>query len=380
MIKYNKENIFIFSILIVLLIISLIIVKSFIIIIFFTFILTYIINPLYKKTLKIIKSKELVSITFSIILLFIIMVPISLMTLNLTKEINNINDKEIVDNLNIINQEINSKYQININFVKQYRYILNQTKKYLESYFLKVPSFLFQIFLIVFFYYYFSKDYNYEIRFFRKKYNPKKFKFIKEELDKLISGIIYGQIFVRMIQALVAILGFLIIGINGAIIAGILIFFAAFLPVIGTGIIWLPLAFISLLKHDYFISIMIIIIGIFISSIDNFLLPYIISEKTKIGPVLTLISILGGIELFGLYGIILGPFFIGILFILIEDQFEKIKAENPDINRFVWTEDERKKFKELKTDIAKDKFIEMLNKRKKSKLNLNLNKLPLNIQ
>ncbi len=363
MFKIEKENIFIMILAIILLIIVFAIIKNFLVPLIFTFILTYILNPLYKKALKYLKSQEITSLIFSFLILFLILIPLFLMILNLTKEINNIDTNLFTDNLNLINDKIKTNYDINLNLVDQYKLIYSKIKEELHNFFFKLPSYLFQIFLIVFFYYYFSKDYNYEIRFFRTRFNPKNYTFIKNELEKLISGIIYGQIFVRLIQALVAIFGFIIIGLNGAIIYGILIFFSAFLPIIGTGIVWLPLAIIKIINHEYYLGIMIIIIGTLISTIDNILLPYIISEKTNMGPVLTLISILGGLQLLGLYGIILGPFFVGMLFIIIEDILNKLKKSNPEIQRYTWSEEERKKFKSLKTDIAKDKYIEMLNKK-----------------
>ena len=247
------------------------------------------------------------------------------MTLNLTKEVNNINNDEILNNLNLINTNINRDFNININLSEQYLIFINSIKNELHNFFLKIPSFLFQIFIIIFFYYYFSKDYNYELKFFKSKFRHKKYLFLKTEFEKLIGGIIYGQIFVRLVQSIVAIFGFLILGLNSAIISGIMVFFAGFLPVIGTAIIWLPMSAIEFINHNYFIGSMILIIGLFISIIDNILLPYIISEKTNIGPVITLISILGGIQLFGLYGIILGPFFVGTLIIFISDIIDKLK-------------------------------------------------------
>jgi len=363
MIKIKREDIFILIITILLVVIALLVIKKFIVPLIFTFILAYILNPLYKKTLKIFKSKSLTSLIFSLILLLLIILPIFFLTLNLTKELNSIDSTKVKTSLNLLSQTIDQKYKMKINFSNQYNLFLEKIKIFVENFFINIPFYLFEIFIIVFFYYYFSKDYNYEIKLFKKIFDHSKFKFIKSELDKLIFGIIYGQILVRSIQSIIGTIGFFLLGINGAIIWGLLLFFAAFLPVIGTGLIWIPLIIMNIISKNYTTAIIILIIGIFISTIDNILLPYIISEKTNIGPILTLISILGGIDLFGLYGIVLGPFFVGILFILIEDIIKKMRISNPIIKRYIWSEEERKKFKKLKTDIAKDKFIELMNKK-----------------
>lgn len=88
----------------------------------------------------------------------------------------------------------------------------------------------------------------------------------------------------------------------------------------------------------------------FISSIDNILIPYIISEKTKIGPIITLISILGGIKLFGIFGIILGPLFLGILLVMIYDTLAILREKNPRLRKFIWTEKERVEYRKLKNE------------------------------
>ena len=70
--------------------------------------------------------------------------------------------------------------------------------------------------------------------------------------------------------------------------------------------------------------------------------------------------------LFGIYGIILGPFCLGLFFVTIDELLIKIKKVNPNAKRYIWTKKEREKFKSLKTDEAKNQFIRMMhNKYKK---------------
>ena len=211
--------------------------------------------------------------------------------------------------------------------------------------------------------YYFQKSYEKENCYLKMLIKRTKLSKFSIKIQKLLDGIIYEQLFVRMIQSALGTILFLIIGINGAIIWGILLFFTAFIPTIGTGMIWIPLLLINMIKGHYTISLYIFLTGIFISTIDNLLLPYIISTKTNIGPVTTLISIIGGIQLFGIYGIILGPFFLGLLFLLLEEFFFQIKTQNPNLERYIWKENERKKYKELKTNAAKKEFERLMRKK-----------------
>ncbi len=369
MININKEEFFLIGISALFVILALFVIQPFIIPLIFTLLLAYILNPIYRKLLRKIKNKELTSAIFTIIIFLLIIIPITLISLNLIKELNQIDDTQIVSSLELLSNQISNNYNVNVNFVNQYNVLFEQANIAIQSIFYKIPEFIFQIFIILFFYYYFSKDYNQEIRFFKSLFNHTRFKKLKDDLEKLISAIVYGQIFVRAIQAAILTIGFVILGIDGAIIWGIITFFAAFIPIIGTGIIWGPIILIQILSGDYMVASLVFILGFFVSTIDNFLLPYMISEKTNIGPVITLISILGGIQLFGLYGIILGPFFVGILVILLEDIFQKLKIKNPNVKRYIWSKEEREKLASLNTDIARKKFIDIINEKHLNKIN-----------
>ncbi len=365
MLEFKKEDNIIFFMIGLLFIISVFIIKSFIIILMFTFILVYILNPIYKKLKKILKLHLFASLFIILTFLLIFILPISYAIIELSNEINVMDQGLVTENLNFLNEKVNQLLNINVDFTKQYFFFIEEFNIFIQNLIFKVPVFVFDIFLIVFFYYYFSKEHSRETKFFKTLVGNQRFKYIKYKLKGLLDGIIYGQIFVRFIQAATATLGFLILGVDSGILWGTVTFFAAFLPIIGTGLVWGPLMILAFLQSDYWMSFFILIIGVIVSSIDNILLPYIISERTNIGPVVTLISIVGGIEVFGLYGILLGPFFLGFLFVLIEELFIEMRRNNAFINRkhHVWTQEERMRYKNLKTQVAKDEFAKMINKK-----------------
>lgn len=110
-------------------------------------------------------------------------------------------------------------------------------------------------------------------------------------------------------------------------------------------------------------AVIILILGLIISTIDNLLMPFILSSKVSMGPIITLVSIIGGISLFGLYGIILGPFFVGFLFVLIQEIIYEVSSEVPGVKKYVWTAEEREQYRNLKTPVAKEEFSRMLHER-----------------
>ncbi len=364
MYKIKRESVYLFSFIVFLAIISLLIIKSFIVQIIFSGILVYLFQPLYRRLIKVIPSHFIVSIFMIILILVVLLVPVGLVVWNFTNELSKLNSSSIDESLDYYSDQINYYLPTNVDLSKEYRSFLVIINDYLKnSIFLQVSKFVFNIFIIMFLFYYFlknSKEENHYLYFVFKKRKVQEF---SRKIGILIEGIVYGQMLVRFIQAVVGTFLFFLIGINGFVVLGFLMFFASFIPIVGTSLVWGPLLLINIVGGDYQTSFFILLSGILISTIDNFLLPYFISEKTNIGPVTTLISIIGGLQFFGFYGIILGPFFLGLLFVFIEELFMQFRDDNPQFKRYIWSREERQKYKNLKSKVAKEEFIRILNKK-----------------
>lgn len=366
MYKFKEQNLYLLSFILFLAVISLFIIKNFIVPIIFTAILVYIFHPAYNKLILVLRSHMLTSFILVIFILSLIIIPTVFTYIQISKEFSTLDDNQIQDSLDKFSININERYGIDVNLTKEYTSLVTKSKTYVRNtLFNAIPIFIFNLFIIIFLFYYFLKNYQSESTYFEIIFRQKMFKGFKEKIDKLINGIILGQILVRLIQSAIGTALFLFIGVKGAIIWGILMFFAAFLPVVGTALIWGPLMIVSIVNGNYDAGIYLFITGLIVSTIDNLLLPLFIADKTNMGPVITLISIIGGLQLFGIYGLILGPFFLGLLFIFFEEFIFQFKEDNPEIKRYVWSDEERKKYRKLKTEFAKQQFIRMIDKRYK---------------
>ncbi|MBU1992951.1 AI-2E family transporter, partial [Patescibacteria group bacterium] len=93
-------------------------------------------------------------------------------------------------------------------------------------------------------------------------------------------------------------------------------------------IIWVPAAIILLIMQNWFGGIFLLIWGpIVIGSVDNLLRPYLIDTKAKLYPLLTFLTIFGGIIVFGLKGIIFGPLILALCMTLLhiyELEYQKV--------------------------------------------------------
>jgi predicted PurR-regulated permease PerM len=116
------------------------------------------------------------------------------------------------------------------------------------------------------------------------------------------------------IQGIIGGIVFLITGIEGSLIWGLLMILMAIVPVVGCSIIWGPAGLLMLFTGHLWEGILILAVGLFlISTIDNLLRPLLIGKDVEMHPLLIFLSTLGGIALFGLSGFVIGPIITALL-------------------------------------------------------------------
>jgi predicted PurR-regulated permease PerM len=150
----------------------------------------------------------------------------------------------------------------------------------------------------------------------------------KEYIDTLVSKfkeiiqkLVLGYIIVALAEAVTAFIIFSIFNISGALVFASLVFFAAFIPLFGPSIVWFPLGALRIINGDMWGGIILMIVsGVFISSIDTFFRPFIFRDRIHLHPLIIFFAILGGIGVFGFNGIILGPMIV-IIFLTVFDLF-----------------------------------------------------------
>lgn len=114
-------------------------------------------------------------------------------------------------------------------------------------------------------------------------------------------------------QGLVGALGFGIVGFP-PLLAGVLIGLLSLLPYVGSMIFYVPVGIYYLLVGDVWQGIFVIAWGVLIiGTIDNIIRAFMIKGDAEVNPVFVLFAILGGLSLFGFWGIILGPLIIALM-------------------------------------------------------------------
>jgi predicted PurR-regulated permease PerM len=136
-------------------------------------------------------------------------------------------------------------------------------------------------------------------------------------------SLFFGYIMVALVQGIVAFIIFLIFKVESALVFAILTIICAFIPMMGAGIVWLPLGIFMIINGELVQGIVFLVLcGGTISTLDNFLRPLFLQERVKLHPLIIFFSILGGIFTFGFNGLILGPMLV-IIFLTVLELFVK---------------------------------------------------------
>ena len=130
---------------------------------------------------------------------------------------------------------------------------------------------------------------------------------VGEAID-MISVTISSGFVTAGVQGLLAGLVFAILGLPSPILWGVITALLAFLPLVGAWMVWLPAGVGLLLEGQMGRGIALLVLGVLlISLVDNVLRPWLIADRSQLNGLFVFVSILGGIQAFGLLGVVLGP-------------------------------------------------------------------------
>jgi predicted PurR-regulated permease PerM len=142
---------------------------------------------------------------------------------------------------------------------------------------------------------------------------------IGDEGIKMVRSNALGIPLVALAQGVIALIGFLIFGIENPFFWFVIVIIGSMIPFIGTLIGILPIFFISLSTGNTFQAWAILIYGIVVvGSTDNLIRLFVLKKLDGVHPLITLIGVIIGVPLFGFIGLIFGPLLISLFFILIQ--------------------------------------------------------------
>ena len=294
--------------------------------------LAYVLYPVHLKVLKYIRSTNASAGIVSLIVVLLIILPLWFLvpimiqqSFELFTTIQSLDIGQLVHNiLPGVSDVFIAKITVSFNtFVNNFASdVLNS----LVDFILNFPIWLLRAFLIAFVFFFALRDGD-KLKLFIAELSPltkSQEKIVVEKFRGIADTLIYGQVIVGIVQGITAGLGFLIFGVPNALVLTVLATVFAVIPFIGPGIVWVPVAIFLFAQGNTSVGFGFLAYNlIIVSVIDNILRTYIISKRSKIHPVVIFIGMIGGLFLFGLLGLIIGPLVLTYLLVFLRAYKEK---------------------------------------------------------
>ncbi|MDO8575377.1 MAG: AI-2E family transporter [bacterium] len=297
--------------------------------------------PLHKKVSKLI-SKGNMGSSFSALIslatvLLIVLIPLSFIAIEVSIEAKSVYDYLTVGNGNLPSldyvNEMLSKYSdkllpgsdetvlqtINISdYIKQ---VLKLAFTNIDSIFSSAAKIFFEFIILLLAIFYFFRD----GESFRKqiiKLSPlddTEDEQIFKRLSRAVSSIIKGTIFVSVIQGILAGIGFTIFGVPSPALWGSVAMVAALVPGFGTSLVLFPAVIYLFINGSLGMALGLLIWAVLaVGLIDNLLAPKLMGSGTGVHPFLILLSVVGGLTVFGPVGFIAGPLVVSLLYAVMD--------------------------------------------------------------
>ncbi|HEX8000335.1 MAG TPA: AI-2E family transporter [Pyrinomonadaceae bacterium] len=142
---------------------------------------------------------------------------------------------------------------------------------------------------------------------------------ILERTRSVISASLYGVLVIAIIQGALGGIAFWALGLPSPVVWAVVMTFLSMIPMAGSFIVWVPAA-IYLAATGHWAKALILAAwgALVIGTVDNFLRPKLVGEKTKLHELFIFFSVLGGLHVFGVVGIVLGPVVLAITLALLD--------------------------------------------------------------
>ena len=318
--------------------------------IFWAILLAMVSYPVFKKIRRVLKERVFLSaLIMTLLIILVIVIPFTLLMVSLANEVigayNSVEEmiktgqiQAYVEEFRKIpaiqaiwarlDQSIGLSQKQPLDFLLKNiqqisTFLFNQSSKILKG----LSTFLFSFFFTLLSLYYLFKDGD---RLSQKVKEtlpvpPKERDLLIGRFQAMVNATVFGGILIAIIQGVLGGLAYWVLGLHSPVLWGTAMAFFSFIPVGGTALIWGPTCVILFIQGVVLEGILLLLIGVLvIAMVDNFLRPFFISSKTKIHPLLLFFAVLGGIQVFGLVGVVAGPLVATICFTLIEIYIQAI--------------------------------------------------------
>jgi predicted PurR-regulated permease PerM len=315
-------------ILVGLIVLSFFLIKPLILSIILGVVLAFIFTPIYDFVLKFIKKKNITALLMCLLLISLILVPLwYIAPIAINQSIKFYMNSQDIDFVTPLRTIFPSMFQSQA-FANEigtaiHTFVTKTTNSLMNSLsniILNFPTLFLQLLVVFFSFFFVLRDKEELVSYIQSLLpfsNEVEKRLFKSSKDLTVS-ILYGQIVLGIVQGITVGIGFFIFGVPNALLITILATLAGMFPIIGTTIVWVPVAIYLLIAGNTVSALGVVLFGLIASVVEALFKPIFISRRAKMNTSLILFGMIGGILLFGLLGIIIGPLILAYLFIVIE--------------------------------------------------------------
>ncbi len=293
-------------------------------------VLAVLFHPWHQKILARLKSPSWSALLATLLVLIIVIIPFVLIGYFLFLEANNLlrnfnagsfsfDEAAMISHLPQSFQAVGQSFLENF-----YQWVKTFTGYAVEnaaSLIANIMSFLFGCFLVFFSLFFLLRD-GFKLKdFFSHIFPLSKANEVKiiEKLGQAIDGVIKGTFFMVLIKGGLATAGFLIFGVPQAFLWGTFAMLVSFVPVVGGALAVIPAALYLFLTGHTAAGVGLVVVVLALHGVvDNVLSPRLIGQKMKLHPLLVLLSVLGGFQVFGFLGFLFGPVLMAVFVALLD--------------------------------------------------------------
>ena len=156
---------------------------------------------------------------------------------------------------------------------------------------------------------------------------------VMSEIYMIVRSNAIGIPLIALVQGSIAYLGYVVCGVPSALFWGVVTCFATILPVIGTGLVWVPLAGYLAVDGRWGAGIGLLIYGVVVITQSDNVIRFVLQKKmADTHPVVTILGVLVGLPLFGFMGVIFGPLMLA-MFIFFVHIFKRKYLEGAETSQ-----------------------------------------------
>jgi len=147
---------------------------------------------------------------------------------------------------------------------------------------------------------------------------PERQALLGRRFDEVVKGAVYGNTVIAVMEGFIGGLAFWLVGLPSAVLLGSIMALLAYIPLVGAGLIWIPAAGYLFWQGAYLKVVVLVAVGVVIAVLDYLVRTIVVGGRAHLHTLLVLFSVLGGLTVFGLVGIIAGPLVVAVGITLVE--------------------------------------------------------------